>query len=418
MAIFNPAMTLLGHSAYWLVVIVVYFSYRDLAPVGRMQFWIWLSVVAFSMSALFCIAFFIRRPGPDETIRVWRRIDKRFTHIFDAVAVGAIFLLFPYGTQTHQLVALAFCVGYGPLQLVVDPDNVSANRISVIVILSAYAAQLYLSGNAAWPILSAMFLIYGPMLIYGAGVFRKAVVESIKGRRRSERDMVAVTAAHDEVMASRDAKTRFIASASHDLGQPLQAASLFVRQLKVEPLAPQQEKAVEAIESALSSARGLVSHMTNYLRLESDAVRPDLIMQPLGPILARAIQQSRCDSPIQLRVAATSRMALVDSGLLVRAVANLISNSVKHAHANRILVGIKSAGRECFRICVIDDGKGISEADRLSLFEDYFQGSAAAPGGFGLGLASVRRIALLHRGTASLDERWTNGSAFYIEMPK
>ncbi len=135
LAIFNPAMTLIGHSAYWLVVIVIYFSYRDLAPAGRMQIWIWLTAVAFSMSALFCIAFFIRRPGPDETIRVWRRMDKRFTHVFDAVAVGAIFLLFPYGTQTHQLVALAFCVGYGPLQLVVDPDNVSANRISVIVIL-------------------------------------------------------------------------------------------------------------------------------------------------------------------------------------------------------------------------------------------------------------------------------------------
>ncbi len=263
-----------------------------------------------------------------------------------------------------------------------------------------------------------MFLIYGLMLIYGAGVFRKAVVESIKGRRRSERDMILVKAAHDEVTASRDAKTRFIASASHDLGQPLQAASLFVRQLKVKPLAPEQEKAAEAIDSALSSARGLVSHMTNYLRLESDAVRADLVMQSLGPILARAAQQSECDTPVDLRVVASSRAALVDSGLLVRAVSNLISNAVKHANAERVLVGIKSAGAKGFRIWVIDDGKGISEADRLSLFEDYFQGSGAAPGGFGLGLASVRRIALLHGGTAGLDERWANGSAFYIEMPK
>jgi signal transduction histidine kinase len=72
------------------------------------------------------------------------------------------------------------------------------------------------------------------------------------------------------------------------------------------------------------------------------------------------------------------------------------------------------------RIWVVDDGVGVGRIDAKHIFEDYYQGASEqgrARGGFGLGLASVRRLAALMDGVAGLDPRWRRGAAFYLEFP-
>ena len=116
--------------------------------------------------------------------------------------------------------------------------------------------------------------------------------------------------------------------------------------------------------------------------------------------------------PSRLRVSA-------DPVLLERAIANYIGNALRYAAASRILLGARRSGA-VVRIWVIDDGVGTVPADRETLFDDYVQGSDhgdALPGGFGLGLSSVRRLAVLMSGNAGLDARWTRGSAFWLELP-
>jgi len=83
-----------------------------------------------------------------------------------------------------------------------------------------------------------------------------------------------------------------------------------------------------------------------------------------------------------------------------------------------VLIGARrQAGR--VRLWVIDDGVGICEADAPRLFEDYVQGSNHGDevrGGFGLGLASARRMARLMGGGVGLEPKWLNGSAFWLEL--
>ena len=72
------------------------------------------------------------------------------------------------------------------------------------------------------------------------------------------------------------------------------------------------------------------------------------------------------------------------------------------------------------RIWVIDDGIGVAPIDAPLIFDEYYQaeaGSARRPGGFGLGLSSVRRLAALMGGTAGHDPRWLRGAAFYLDFP-
>lgn len=102
-----------------------------------------------------------------------------------------------------------------------------------------------------------------------------------------------------------------------------------------------------------------------------------------------------------------------------RAIGNLVDNAIHHSGAARILAGARRRGA-AVDIWVIDDGNGIAPAERAALFDDYTQGAdtiAQHRGGFGLGLASVARLARLLGGSARHDVRWRNGAAFCITLP-
>ena len=108
-----------------------------------------------------------------------------------------------------------------------------------------------------------------------------------------------------------------------------------------------------------------------------------------------------------------------DPALVRRALGNLIGNAIRHAKAKRILIGARRRGSSV-RLWVIDDGTGIPAIDIQRLFEDYVQGSdhgADIRGGFGLGLATTRRLARLVGGDAGLEPDWVSGAAFWLELP-
>jgi signal transduction histidine kinase len=223
------------------------------------------------------------------------------------------------------------------------------------------------------------------------------------------------------VAAERDAKTQFIAAASHDLGQPLQAASLFFDQTLRAPNAVQRSQAADGVRKAFESADQLLSHMLNHLRLEADAVDPQFVRLSVGPVMARIAAQfspAANAAGITIKVVHTGLKLWMDRVLLERALGNLVNNAIEHSGATRIVMGLRGAGSDFVRIWVLDDGRGVAPGDADHLFEDYYRGSApAVTTGFGLGLSSVRRIATLLHGDAGLDLRWQSGAAFYLQFP-
>ena len=107
-----------------------------------------------------------------------------------------------------------------------------------------------------------------------------------------------------------------------------------------------------------------------------------------------------------------------DPTLVERAVVNFVGNAIRHGRASRILIGARRRGRRV-RVWVVDDGVGIPQEDLPRLFDDYVQGSNHGDetrGGFGLGLASARRIAGMMGGEVGLDLRWVRGCAFWLEL--
>jgi signal transduction histidine kinase len=244
---------------------------------------------------------------------------------------------------------------------------------------------------------------------------QRQVDEAYAARRAAE-------AAQAQAAAERDAKTRFLTSASHDLGQPLQAARLSFDQVQRATDPAARAKAAKRVDWALDATEGLLQRMLDHLRLDSGAVKVDARMVSVGPLIARLAELHEPAARLagtQIVVMPSRLKVVADPQLLERCLNNLVTNAVRHAKANRILIGARRQG-DRVGLWVIDDGTGIPSADQGRLFDDYVQGSNHGDevrGGFGLGLASARRMARLMGGDVALDPRWRAGSAFRVDLP-
>jgi signal transduction histidine kinase len=266
------------------------------------------------------------------------------------------------------------------------------NSIAIVLFLAAYAC----------------------MALALSRVLQRSVDHAYAARQTAEAALV-------ELAAERDARTRFLTSVSHDLGQPLQAARLFFDQTMRSPEGAQRDKAARRVEWAFDTTEQLLRRLLDHLRLESGAIEPKVEDLGVGPLIARIAEMNEPAARLAgltLHALPSRLQVMADPALVERALGNLVANSIRHAKARRVLIGARRrAGR--VRLWVIDDGVGVSQADRPRLFEDYVQGSDHGDeirGGFGLGLASARRMAELMNGSVGLEGKWTNGSAFWLEL--
>ncbi len=224
-----------------------------------------------------------------------------------------------------------------------------------------------------------------------------------------------------QLEVAHDTKTRFLASASHDLATPLQSARLFFDQVIRSTNADARDKATVGVNWAFDTTEQIMQQMLQHLKLDSGGVTADIREVAIGPLIAQVAETYELAAhlaSISIHALPCRLTALGDATLIERAIGNMVSNAIRHAKARRILIGGQKRG-DNLRIWVIDDGVGISDADFPRLFEDYFQGSNHGDeirGGFGIGLASVRQIAILMGGRAGIDKRWRHGCAFYLEV--
>jgi signal transduction histidine kinase len=318
---------------------------------------------------------------------------------------------------------VVFITAYVPTQIICSPENTTANRVGIVAVLGSAALFLVTRGSSHASMLALYLAAYGVVMFVLSDRVRDTVQATVAARLASDaaaRDLERLLGVLAE---EKDAKTRFIAAASHDLGQPLQAAALFFDQTLRASNADARARAVDGVRRAFASAEQLLSHMLNHLRLEADAVEPQLSRVALAPLLARIASQhgpAAACAEIEIRAAACDATLMLDPVLVERAISNLVHNAIHHSRGSRLLLAARRHQGRALRIWAIDDGIGIGRADAGHIFEDYYQGAASSARtrvGFGLGLSSVLRIARLMGGHAGLDPRWRRGAAFYLEFP-
>ena len=238
-----------------------------------------------------------------------------------------------------------------------------------------------------------------------------------------------VNARTDELLEARDAaeaanrsKDKYLAAASHDLLQPLNAARLLISTLRERKLPDIEQVLVERTHQALEGAEDLLTDLLDISRLDQAAVKPDIALyrldELLGPLVSEFQSVAEADG-LHLRVHMGDYAISTDLRLMTRILRNFLSNACRYTDQGSILLAARPRG-EMLRLEVWDTGRGIAP-DRLdSIFLEFNQldvGRAADRKGVGLGLAIVERIAKILEYRVQVHSLPGRGSRFSIEVP-
>lgn len=253
----------------------------------------------------------------------------------------------------------------------------------------------------------------------GRSLGYRTSVRDISQRKQAEE---ALRRAHAETERASRAKSRFLAAASHDLRQPLQAVNLLVAALKPTMTDAESAEIISAIEDSLRATNDLLDALLDVSRLDAGALkarpRPIYVSDLLDRMTAEFAGAAR-DKGIQLRVVASSAAIRSDPPLLDRILRNLVANAIRYTERGRVLVGCRRRGDQV-RIEVWDTGIGIPGDKLDAVFEEFYQlgnPERDRTRGLGLGLAVVDRVAKLLGHPIEVRSEVAKGSVFAVTVP-
>lgn len=275
----------------------------------------------------------------------------------------------------------------------------------------------------------------------GTGSLIAAAVREISERKRIEAQLIEARtsaerarAAADEARAlaeeARDlaeranlAKGRFLAAASHDLRQPLQALSLLNGTLRRMAQDDATHEVVQEQEQVIASMSRLLNTLLDMSKLESGAVRvelQDFSLEPLFASLRADLGKVAQEKGLTLELPMQQLWVHSDPALVEQVLRNLISNAIKYTDRGRIHIAARIDG-EAVELAVRDTGIGIPPEQLRYIFDEFYQvgtPSRSSREGYGLGLSIVQRIVRLLEARITVESQMGQGSVFTLRLPR
>jgi len=218
--------------------------------------------------------------------------------------------------------------------------------------------------------------------------------DEIELRRVTEQQLLLAKAEAESANAS---KTRFLALASHDILQPLNAARLFTAALQEQTEPARQQAMIAQLDNSLKATEELISTLLEIAKLDDGKLEP--ARQPVelsGLLLQLRDEYSLLAAQKQLQLKVRGSAYLVESNptYLRRILQNMLSNAIKYTLSGSVLLGCRRQGQH-LSIEVWDTGPGIQTQDLPYIFDDFYRVDATSRGesGVGLGLGVVQRMA-------------------------
>jgi len=250
------------------------------------------------------------------------------------------------------------------------------------------------------------------------GSFVCSAVRDVTARKNMEQEIVA---ARQETDRANKANSAFLAAASHDLRQPVQALSLLSGAMRRTTTDSKMLEMIEIQSQSLTAMTNLLNSLLDISRLNAGAVAATFEDFPIAQLLEhQAGEFSRQAKQKGLSIEVRSCAAIVrsDPNLLAEILQNFVSNGVRYTESGKITIQCSIEEQSC-RVQVCDTGIGI-EVDQLEeIFTEFHQCRTAGANteGFGLGLAIVRRLSDLLGHEVEVESEPGSGSCFSIIVP-
>jgi len=382
----------------------------------------WLGIFAAGKLRYPRIAAYFDDPRPAERSRHWSSVVTRELTITSAIWGLAPWMLLPEGDvplAALLMLVLLTLASAGMLSLASVRGAIFAHAVPMTVGL---AAALAWRGQGLELVLAACCVMYLVVTLRFAlsqhDLIRRALVE------RFNNEALARQLAEQVDIARRasEEKTRFFASASHDLRQPLHAIALFGAVLDKELKGtPQQThasrlmRAVDALGTSLDTLLDVSRLDAGIIVAEPRRLTINEVFQKLHPLFGQRAEEKG----LQLRLRASELAVRSDPDLLQRLLANVIENAIKYTVTGGVAVVARSRGASVWIECY-DTGIGIDEQHLPRIFDEFYQ--ANNPGrdrsrGLGIGLSIVRRLAQLLDHAVEVTTRPGKGTRFRVVVP-
>jgi two-component system, sensor histidine kinase len=243
--------------------------------------------------------------------------------------------------------------------------------------------------------------------------------ETLEARVRAR--TIELESARDAAERANASKSRFVASASHDLLQPLNAAKLFLASLRAMDQPPAQARLTERIVSAFGSVEQILGALLDISKFDIGAARAKPETIALDPLLDRLREEF---APIaqkqglELRVLPCRAHVVTDPVYLKRILQNLLSNALRYTRKGRVLLGARASGG-AVRLEIWDTGPGIPEDKQAEIFQEFTRlDPVGQDGGMGLGLAIVEQACALLNHPLALRSELGRGTMFSVTVPR
>lgn len=239
----------------------------------------------------------------------------------------------------------------------------------------------------------------------------------ITERRRFEGE---ISRAWKSAALADRAKSSFLSAASHDLRQPLQTLKFLQGSLGLHLTDGEGRDLVDRMARSIDTMSSILSSLLDVNRLEAGNLRAsksDFAINELFDSLAADFSDSIADKGLRWRAVRSCLLVRSDKRMLETMIRNLLTNALRYTDRGRILLGCRRAGDKV-RIEVWDSGIGITQDQLPHIFDEYYQGSPNADrGGFGLGLAIVRRLGEMLGHKIGARSSPGKGTVISIEVP-
>ncbi len=246
----------------------------------------------------------------------------------------------------------------------------------------------------------------------------RRVRERTRELTRLNQELARAKSEADEANIS---KTKFLAAASHDILQPLNAARLYVTSLVERTEETGEAMLAHNIDASLEAVEEILSALLDLSRLDSGIMKPELASFHLDDLLRQIevdFSPQATAKGLKLVFVATGVTIHSDRRLLRRLLQNLVSNAIKYTPSGHVLIGARRRGRK-IRLQVLDTGLGIPPSKQKLIFKEFqrLEQGARIAAGFGLGLSIVERIARVLDHSLSVFSTPGKGSVFTVDIP-
>lgn len=392
----------------------------DLTAVApRTSRWLWIAIAGFAVAVLLQIGG-----------TLWQR-DDLATWLQTAYLVGAVLYLI-----------LALLLWQGAVWSALDGKRMAwyllaANlpntlyTVAVTMMATADRHAPYFGAEFMWTSLFELFVmafaladrfyqaraeLLAARASMGLRADKLALLEQLEDETRK-----AQAARHAAVQANL-AKSKFLASASHDLRQPIHALGLFLEVLAGTALDAHQRTVLGHARSVYGTSSDMLNTLLDFSRIEAGVVEVQLVAFQLQPLLNKIEVEmaSQADAKgLVYRTRETHAAVRSDPALVELILRNLVSNAIRYTDHGGVMVACRPHGAY-MRLEVWDTGIGIAASHQEEIFEEFHQlGNPERDRnkGLGLGLAIVDGLTRRLGATISLASRVGRGSVFRIALP-